>query len=533
MGEAKAAVAAKAPAEASPAGGSWRTMSARDKHAFFLLVLLYMLQGVPVGLTFGTMPFLLQSRVGYAEIGSFMLSTYPYSLKLFWSPIVDCMYVDAWRVPFTRWTLPLGRRKSWIVPVQLIVGVAFLVLARYVDALLAHAEESMLLITGVFFVLITLVATQDIAVDGWALTLLSSANVGYASTAQTIGVNFGYFMSFTVFLALNSTDACNKYFRWHAQPDPILTLPAYLQMCGVAFIAVTLWLLFTTREKRDEERIELTKAYKTIWDICKLRHVQLFLVVHMICKIGYQANDAVTGLKLVERGLGREDLAFAVLLNFPFQMLFGYLTATWSRGDTALVPWMWALVSHLVFSAMNMAIVAGMSPSAVQPISTAYFLLIVASTMLNSFAGTVQFVGITAFHTRIADPAIGGTYMTLLNTVSNLGGTWPRYFVLKMVDYFNDAVCTPPVGVDATKIANVLDLANTSLGECTSEAGKAHCERIGGVCAVVRDGYFATSTICIAVGAASLLFFIVPVCRHLQRVPPRAWHIVSPKSASS
>lgn len=47
------------------------------------------------------------------------------------------------------------------------------------------------------------------------------------------------------------------------------------------------------------------------------------------------------------------------------------------------------------------------------------------------FERTVQFVGISAFHTRVSDPLIGGTYMTLLNTFTNLGGTWPKYFVLK------------------------------------------------------------------------------------------------------
>jgi PAT family acetyl-CoA transporter-like MFS transporter 1 len=46
----------------------------------------------------------------------------------------------------------------------------------------------------------------DIAVDGWALTLLSQENLSYASTAQTIGLNTGYFLSFTVFLAFNSAD---------------------------------------------------------------------------------------------------------------------------------------------------------------------------------------------------------------------------------------------------------------------------------------------------------------------------------------
>lgn len=42
-----------------------------------------------------------------------------------------------------------------------------------------------------------------------------------------------------------------------------------------------------------------------------------------------------------------------------------------------------------------------------------YFLLVISSTVLASFASTVQFVGISAFHTIIADPAIGGTYMTV------------------------------------------------------------------------------------------------------------------------
>lgn len=33
---------------------------------------------------------------------------------------------------------------------------------------------------------------------------------------------------------------------------------------------------------------------------------------------------------------------------------------------------------------------------------------------------TVQFVGISAFHTRVSDPLIGGTYMTVRTPYSNL-----------------------------------------------------------------------------------------------------------------
>ena len=46
-------------------------------------------------------------------------------------------------------------------------------------------------LTAFFMFLYFLMATQDIAVDGWALTMLSRHNVGYASICNTIGQAFG------------------------------------------------------------------------------------------------------------------------------------------------------------------------------------------------------------------------------------------------------------------------------------------------------------------------------------------------------
>lgn len=63
-----------------------------------------------------------------------------------------------------------------------------------------------------------------------------------------------------------------------------------------------------------------------------------------------------------------------------------------------------------------------------------------------------MFVSSSAFYTQIADPVIGGTYLTLLNTVSNLGGTWPRYFVLEGVDFFTRATCILPGNSDLDSI---------------------------------------------------------------------------------
>jgi len=147
-----------------------------------------------------------------------------------------------------------------------------------------------------------------------------------------------------------------------------------------------------------------------MWKICKLRNVQLLLLVHFVAKIGFQANDAVLSLKMVEKGLSEADLALAVLIDFPCQLVGGYYAARWSIGDRPLRPWYYAFWARLAFAGINMLFVYLMPKP---PLSTGMFVLFIILNILGSFASTIQFVGVTAYHTRIADPVVGGTYMTV------------------------------------------------------------------------------------------------------------------------
>ena len=52
-----------------------------------------------------------------------------------------------------------------------------------------------------------------------------------------------------------------------------------------------------------------------------------------------------------------------------------------------------------------------------------------------------MFVASMAFFAKVSDPRSGGTYMTLLNTLANLGGTWPATVVLWLVDVFTWKTC--------------------------------------------------------------------------------------------
>ena len=62
------------------------------------------------------------------------------------------------------------------VPIQLVSAAMLVLCAGWAQERLAEADVGA--ITGLFFVLVLLAATQDIAVDGWALTLLSRQHIG-------------------------------------------------------------------------------------------------------------------------------------------------------------------------------------------------------------------------------------------------------------------------------------------------------------------------------------------------------------------
>ena len=82
-----------------------------DRGNIALLIFLYVLQGIPLGLA-GSIPYLLTSRsVSYKDQAMFSFAFWPFSVKLLWAPIVDAVYLSAF-----------GRRKSWLVPIQYVIG---------------------------------------------------------------------------------------------------------------------------------------------------------------------------------------------------------------------------------------------------------------------------------------------------------------------------------------------------------------------------------------------------------------------------
>ncbi|CAN0010949.1 unnamed protein product, partial [Sphacelaria rigidula] len=212
-------------------------------------------------------------QVEYSDQALFSLVSLPFSLKLLWAPLVDSVYSPSF-----------GRRKSWLVPAQLLCGVMMLWARGVMDVWIGENGEipQITTLTVYFLALYFIMATQDIAVDGWALTMLSSENVGYGSTCNTIGQTLGYFISQVGFLAFNSPDVCNKYFRTEPSDVGMVTLSAFLQFWGVVFLATTVFVCFFKPEVEDavdEKVLGLVDTYKQLIKCVRLPSVQSLALV--------------------------------------------------------------------------------------------------------------------------------------------------------------------------------------------------------------------------------------------------------------
>ncbi|RMZ81267.1 hypothetical protein DV737_g2580, partial [Chaetothyriales sp. CBS 132003] len=500
---------------------SFNKLPSSDKRNFLLLCLLYFLQGIPLGLASGSVPFLLKNYLSYGQIGIFSLAIYPYSLKLLWSPIVDAV-----------WSTRLGRRKSWILPIQVLSGLSMIYLGWRIDDMMAAAGKDsgsgVWAFTGWWFLLVFLCATQDIAVDGWAISLMSMPNISYASTAQTVGLTAGSFLSHTVFLALQAPDFANHWFRKTPKDVGLLTLGGYMSFWGWAYLIVTGGLALLKKEKRDSAQDSLVQVYRSMWAVMKLPNILTIIAIYLVCKLGFVTNDAVTNLKLLDKGFGQANLALVVLIDFPFELGLGYYAGKWSTQYTPLRLWCWAYGARLAAAVIAQIVVMVYPTPSDVAVPAWYLLLVIFSHVYSTFTSTVMFVAASAFHARIADPTIGGTYMTLLATVSNLGGTFPKIFILKSVDLFTSATCTPPTSAvfDAFKKTHADAEPIQQAFSCALEADKARCLAGGGTCDVGRDGYYITNLVFVIIGAVLFWTYIERKALSLQALPLKAWRVV-------
>jgi len=183
-------------------------MSKRAAATSALLGSLYFSQGLPFGFFTQALPVLLRKQ-GWAlsEIGLSSLLALPWALKFLWAPLVD------------RHALPgTGRRKSWIVPLQLLAAAVLLALAIAGTVRLPVLMMAVLLLNLV-------AATQDIATDGLAVDLVPPAQRGLINGLQVAGFRVGMIAGGGLLLAFHEQLGARLTFLAMAALTALATLP--------------------------------------------------------------------------------------------------------------------------------------------------------------------------------------------------------------------------------------------------------------------------------------------------------------------
>lgn len=382
-------------------------LSFTEKKGVALLSLLYLLQAVPLGFAGLTTPVLLRQRFSYNVIGSFSVSEYPYSLKAAWCPLVDNLYSSA-----------LGRRKSWLVPCLFLSGLILLCLGMtqntLVDQIAGGKTGALVLLVTAWFILIMLCATINIATDGWALDLFSPANVHWATTAHAIGLSSGYFIAFNLFLILNSASKQPDRIPKAAQLPEVLSPAKFLCFWGLVFACGAVLLAAVKHEHQSSAaRAGLGQAYGVIRRIARKPNVQILMLVHLTCTIGFQTNDSITTLQLVKNGFTNQEVAGLATLSFPCELLCSAFLSMTFRRYHPLKVWRALFPFRLVT-----ALIAQCCMFLIQHYTTTRTRWSVALVQYlpSKFMETAMFVALYAFHNQVADAKYGGVYMTVLAT---------------------------------------------------------------------------------------------------------------------
>ena len=154
----------------------WGTLfrSLRNPKSGYMLLFGFA-QGLPPALFLGTLyAWLSEAEVDLETMGVFSLVGLAYAFQFLWSPLLDKVDIPGLR--------RLGKRKQWIAPMQLVVGIALVVMS-YLDPKNALAWFSLLAAIGAFAS-----ATQDIAINAWRIDVADEvATIDILSTITQMG----------------------------------------------------------------------------------------------------------------------------------------------------------------------------------------------------------------------------------------------------------------------------------------------------------------------------------------------------------
>jgi PAT family beta-lactamase induction signal transducer AmpG len=293
------------------------------------ILLLGAASGLPNPLSEATMQaWLTDLGLSNTKIGLLMYVALPYLLKPLWAPLLD------------RYTLPwLGRRRGWIVSIQLLLAAAIGSLALFGGA---HQ------ITAIALALLAVVflsASQDIVIDAYRTDVARPAERGVAAAATNLGYRAFSYGSLAVALIVADNVSWRAAFLtlavamaamtlatlWAPEPDdprgkslPTLADSVWIPLKELfgAPGTVALIILIILYKVGDAFALKFFTAFMIHTGFTK---TEIGVVVKAVLTTGSIAGALLGGIWMIKLGLRRAMMLFAIvqaLTNLGYLLLF-------------------------------------------------------------------------------------------------------------------------------------------------------------------------------------------------------------------
>lgn len=354
-----------------------------------ILWALYFVQGLPFGFQATALPVYLRSAdFSLTSIGLVSILSVPWMLKVFWAPLVD-RYGSA----------SFGRRRSWIVPLQVGLVICCLAAAKAAPA----ANHAPLLILVLLMNLFA--ATMDIAVDGLAVDLLDKGELGKGNIAQVVGFKAGMLTGGGLLVWASG------WIGWEG---------LFLVMSGLIGVIIGVTLAYKERAPKGLEagdasttrQPSLRRLLEVLRSSLLTRGTGWLLLFIGTYKLGENMADTMFKPFLVDAGFGRQQIGLWVGTWGMFFSIAGSVTGGYLATRRPL------LQAVAITAALRALPVAGewwltlVEPTAAK---------VIAVTCAEHFFGGALTTAMFAFMMSRVNKKIGATHYTLLAAVEVWG----------------------------------------------------------------------------------------------------------------
>ena len=299
---------------------SWRTAS---------VALLSFSSGLPLGLVWYSIPDWMRSiGVDIRVVGLFTLAQAPWAFKVVWSPLMDRYVPPFW-----------GRRRGWMAVTQIALAALGLMLAG-----VGRRPEAIWVVGALALAIALASASQDIAVDAYAVEVLHQDEQGAAVGARTALYRAAMVVAGGGAISLASR------FGW----------PAVNVLLALVYVPM---LVLTWKAPEPEERTVAPKTLsEAVWHpflgfLARHRALEILAFV-LLYKFSDQLTQALTRPFLIDLGYSADQRGIALATIGMVATIVGAFIGGWVTTLAGLGRALWIFGFLQIFSNVGYYLVA-------------------------------------------------------------------------------------------------------------------------------------------------------------------------------